>query len=326
MNKLLTALLISAISVSAFASSQLVYDFKSSVKRLNPVVSTIKYSSDIMDSKNNTSKKLESYTIVNDTLNGYFLINNCSTCTADGWTEFNDDQNIAEIWLTRSGDKKKLAWIFTSVEFEGGVFGKGVGVRPTSDYLASKATSLKNIKSAWLNISFDSSTFGLNTLNHNYGTNFYPYYGLLGEDYQEVSFECSGFGKATGNSKTIIIDGGICGTPDSVTNSCVRIESITGNLVGTADIASPCCTPMWDSCALTLDPEADVESQINKVGINGTWSIKFNKKMTKTVNETEVDEEFILSKLNAKSATQTGFTTIDGEDWETDVVFADNEY
>jgi hypothetical protein len=333
MNKFLTALIVGAITASAFAQSTLVYDFKASVKRINPVISTIKYSSDVWDAKkNDVSTKLASYAVVNDTLKGYFAVTACSTCAAEGWEEFNADENAADLYITRTGDKKKLAWSFENVSVNGGVFGKGVGTRFDDDALADGPTSLKNIKSAWMYIGFGTDVYGYNTTNKAYGTDVFPFYGLLGEDYQGVEIECAGFGKAVGGSTTTVIEGGICAPGSTSTAGCIRIDSITGTITGMADIEGPCDTPMWDSCVTTIVPDEDDEDAeyeagtLNEVAVCGTWSIKFNKKMTQKVNNGLADEDaFILSSLKAKSAIQDGFTDLDGEAWAEDIITADGD-
>ncbi len=339
MNKFLTALLVGALSASAFAASaahadgalNLVYDYKASVKRINPVISTIKYSIGVWDAKAVIPKKLESYSVVSDTLKGYLVISACSTCTAEAeaWDAFNaDEDQYAYLLITRAGDKKKLAWEFNYATVEGGVFSKNVGVRPAGDALKGKATSIKNIKSAWMTLAFESVNYGRNTLNKVYGGDNYPFYGLLGEDYKGVELLHAGFGKAVGGSDTVKgEDGGICGEPTKdVTSGCVRIDSISGSLVGDAVIAGPCDTPMWDSCLLTIVPEEEgVEAEASKieaVAVSGTWSVKFNKSMTKKLI---ADAEALTKALKHNSANQTGLVDGQGNAFEDGAIEADVE-
>ncbi len=336
MNKFLTALLVGALSASAFAASaahadgalDLVYDYKASVKRINPVISTIKYSTDVWDAKADISKKLESYSVVSDTLKGYLVISACSTCTAEAeaWDAFNaDEDQYAYLLITRAGDKKKLAWEFNYATVEGGVFSKNVGVRPAGDDLEGKATSIKNIKSAWMTLAFESVNYGYNTLNKVYGGDNYPSYGLLGEDYKGVELLHAGFGKAVGGSDTVKGEDGICESTDDETSGCVRIDSISGSLVGDAVIAGPCDTPMWDSCLLTIVPEEGAEaeaSMIEAVAVSGTWSVKFNKSMTKKLI---ADAEALTKALKHNSANQTGLVDGQGNAFEDGAIEADVE-
>lgn len=329
MNKFLTALIVGAISATTFAAgNSLVYDYKASVKRINPVTGNIKYTKDAWDGKKaDVTKKLESYSVASDTLQGYLVLTACSTCAEEGWTAFNADENKSTLLVTRKGDKKKLAWQFNKVDVKGGVFNKGVGVRPTGDMLVEKATSLKKIKSAWMSLDYSTVIYGYNTANKVYGGGKYPYYGILGEDYKDVTITSAGFGKAVGGSQTDTIDGGICGESSSKTAGCVRIDSISGSLVGEAAIDGPCGTPMWDACELTIVADdqqgGDQPSgKLSATAVSGTWSIKFNKKQTKAFNTTEIDPLALL-KAKAANAQGNGFAQESGDAWETAVINAD---
>ena len=328
MNKFLTALIVGAISATTFAAgNSLVYDYKASVKRINPVTGNIKYTKDAWDGKKaDATKKLESYSVASDTLQGYLVLTACSTCAEDGWIKFNADENKATLLVTRKGDKKKLAWKFTDVDINGGVFNKGVGVRPAGDTLVEKATSLKKIKSAWMWLEYSTAIYGYNTANKVYGGGKYPYYGILGEDYKSVEIINAGFGKAVGGSQTDTIDGGICGESSSKTAGCVRIDSISGSLVGYAEIDGPCGTPMWDACELTIVADAGQGDQpsgkLSETAVSGTWSIKFNKKQTKAFNTTEIDELALL-KAKAANAQGNGFANENGGPWDTAIINAD---
>lgn len=308
------------IVVSCSFAGNIVYDYKASIKRLEPVYSVKKI--------NKVSYVTDAYKTVSDTIVGYIVVPACKTCvdstdsvytdaTSDGWTGTG--------YFIRKGDKlsKKLEYPFiakTAVDPAAAMFGaytpmtKGNdGTTPGKPYADVRAN-----KYAWMALSFvipakpflgDPDDEENKELRYTYvdsGNALKKFpgdaipYGFLGFDNKgAVIVNNAGFGTVKVLSFSEAAETGFCSTTPGKDWSCQMVNTIAGSTVGAAEYQGPCgVTPMWDVCYDAS--QEDVDYTVNNATIHGTWTLKYNKSLS-SVADAQKEAE-ILKKLGFTKA------------------------
>lgn len=309
------------IVVSCSFAGNIVYDYKASIKRLEPVYSVKKI--------NKASYVTDAYKTTSDTIVGYIVVPACATCVELGdavYTEgtYEEWDEISETvgYFIRKGDKlsKKLDYPFiakTTVYPSSAMFGaytpmddNNGAVIPGKPYADVKAN-----KYAWMALDFvipakpvvEDDEYLYHSIDSKYALKKYPGtpvpYGFLGFDNQgAVLVENAGFGTVKVLSFSEAATMGFCNSTPGYDWSCQMVYSISGSTVGDADYQGPCgVTPMWDVCfdINEFDPETN-DFVVNESTIHGTWTLKYNKALTNVADEQK--EEAILKKLGATKA------------------------
>lgn len=314
MKKFLTTVL--ALTVGATAMAQvLVYDYKASIKRIEPVFAK------------KAGAVTESYKTVSDTIMGYVILPECVDCNVDGVDNFlAAEPGVA--YLTRKGDKLSAkanafddtfggngerVWsvVKTVANVDAALFGAYVnhGQNPVD---GTPQKSKKNANKAWMFLSYtlpnaEQANTLYSILVTKYGNtsqNELMNYGFFGVDNLDAgTVDNAGFGIAKVMVKKVAgipgTDGGIC-TPGEdpipgYEESCSYIASISGTITGAPTYQGPCqVTPMWDVCSWdnVLHPQT--------TAISGTWTLKYNSKLTKQA--VEADPEAVILKALKKTA------------------------
>lgn len=318
MKKFLTTVL--ALTVGASAMAQvLVYDYKASIKRIEPVFAK------------KAGAVTESYKTVSDTIMGYVILSECVDCNVDGVADFlKAEPGVA--YLTRKGDKLsakandfddtyggnkgQVVWsvVKTVANVDAALFGAYVnhGQNPVD---GTPQKSKKNANKAWMFLSYtlpnaEQANTLYSILVTKYGNtsqNELMYYGFFGVDNLDAgTVDNAGFGTAKVMVKKIAgtpgTEGGVCtpGTPATpgTEESCSYIASISGTITGAPTYQGPCgVTPMWDVCswANVVHPQT--------TAISGTWTLKYNSKLTKQVGAAaEAEREAAILKALKKEA------------------------
>lgn len=285
MNKFLTALI--ATACAGAMAQTVVYDYSSSIKRIQPEFKKVKASS--------KSVYGERYKVVSDKIFGYVVLPICKNCNASSNLTTTLDETIftGTAYLTRNDSVLKKAvkagdlddGIFqVPVAVEAALFGSYVDI--TLQQATNKALDPKNAKQVWMSLSYQIPD-AQETVTSNYllkGTTAAIDYGFLGytQNIGTTVYE-TGFGTATTNVTKATID--ICGSTDG--SSCTIINQVTGTITGWPQYNGPCgAMPMWDICAFDSNPT-------NQSVISGTWKLKFNKAATNAADQ----EDWILKKL-----------------------------
>lgn len=227
---------------------------------------------------------------------------------------YKDVEWPAVAYITRNGDKigsnpflkeagapelagKKLVWEL-NVNVDAAAFSKGVGARIPyndkcflfNDALASKPTSLKALKEAWLVMSYDVVD-SWNQIEKNAEIYFYPpvkgmaitdklpcptektTYGFVGYQSRGGSVSHAGFGKLSSYYKPGTTDIGFCGSVSTDAEKCRSVSSISGSIVGLFDYKGFCTNPpMFDICSLAI---------VEVAPISGTFTLKLNNSASK---------------------------------------------
>jgi len=266
----------------------LAYSYKASIKRMNNVVSTVKYSSDVYDQANNASILLDTYTTATDTFTGYLLVEVCQDCSEanESSVAFGDSY----LYLIRGADKSKAVWKFVS-EVEATLFDKGVAMRPEDDVLAGNPTSLNKLNKVCMGLNFMFENMSLTAQSGSY---VLPY-GFLGFASSDGVISSVGFGKTRLITETNSTGLGLC--DPITTTSCIVVSEVTdGKMVGNVTYQGCCGAPsLWEICTFAPTERAVVQ---------GTWAIRLNEKVSKAVNaESDLAgvESVIVDKLGGKS-------------------------
>lgn len=317
MKKLLTAILLGAFAVSASAQ-YLIYNYKASFKRVDPVYQKVSYAFDSYSStKKDFTGYFDTFQVASDSLNGYLIIPACDDCltpadaAAFGWDDFGsgDDTSYTAadptLLVTRKGDKLyKTVWYFdNSVYVDAAMFNKGVALRiPTGgDTLAGTPSSIKKIKTAWGILSYSinntlntTQTISMKGMTSNQTTT----YGFLGYQSMGGSIDSTGFGSVsviTNDGSTTI---GFCGNTVIPGTQCIAVNKISGSIVGGFGYAGLCAAPpMFDICDYT---------GVGGAPISGTWSLSINKSLsTKFGDNYATAAAALAAKLGASSPAET---------------------
>lgn len=299
MKKLLTAILIGIVSATVFAAGESaqfnVYDYKASIKRIEYVMTTKK--------ANKVQHLLESYKVVSDTIQGYVVIPACIKCYEGGVAEALDGMEGSQGWFIRKGDKLwSKSYNKNHVAHDSNVFiavGKfGAQIEGEMD---TPIEGSKN-KYAWMKLGYalgvDDNIIDINNFVKNFSDNLD--YAFLGASNMDAGYVVNtGFGTIKNSKQDPTYDP--CEGIQEY-DACDRVESITGTLCGgptvdAIDEKDPeymgLCnkTPIWDLCS---------DNQITKAVICGTWTLKYNAKLTRSYAEKQ--EEAIYEALKVKVA------------------------
>lgn len=291
MKKFLAAVFVLA---SVAQAQYLVYDYKASIKRIDSLVSDIKYSADVYDvNKIAAVTNWDSYTTAGDSLVGFVVIPECCGCGSCGeGSDTSVPYGDGFAVLTRKGDKTGSVWQLPAI-VSAAVFDKGVGTRPASDYLSGGPTSMKSLKQVWMDIEFAFEDAGLTYVHPKCGV---VGYGFLGIGSTWGEFEHAGFGKA---ASTVTTTTGSCN--DVSTYTCVMVQTCSGSVVIDAGYAGLCGEPpMWDICSFDSEADPNAGMTIPDAVAHGTWSVKLNTKLTQQFNAGSGDVELLFQKLKGK--------------------------
>lgn len=303
MKKILVALLVGAFGISAMAQS-IVYDYKATVKRVDPQykVRTIK------DSSSSYKAVTESYGIASDTISGYVVLPVCEDCDGELETSLDTDDFYGTAYLVRKGDKlsKKAGLPFiavTEAEAQAAIFGKDAYIVgfPSN----GNPSDVKKLKSAWMWMWIEDLPGATDTSPHTVIDSelLIPaapgedvYLGFMGLDniYAQTCLKSAGFGTAKILSYSEAASLGFCSGSEPSSWSCAIIQSISGTVQAIFRYEGLCgMTPMWDLC----DPTDD--GNTGGAPVTGAWTLKYNASLSKLPDSEKADA--ILKKLKATS-------------------------
>lgn len=279
MKKLIAAIVIASVG-AAFADPYYVYDYKASIKRLE------------ISAKYNSKAKYvtQKYSVKSDSIIGYVLLPVCSNCegTIESSLDIADD---GYAYLTLKSNSKLVAGqdykvLKAPIKASIGVFG-------ADQEMDGTIVDVKKANQAWMALDFpiDAAQFDTAMLVAKDASAGVPlgFYGLtnVGELADRIDIQNTGFGTAKILSSTSF---DFC--LGSSTKTCLSVATISGTLVGYPGYLAACDhTPIWDLC------DVSETGEINEAVISGTWSLKFNKKMTNDYYD--LGEIAILSKMGA---------------------------
>jgi uncharacterized protein (DUF697 family) len=320
MKKFLTALLVGAFGIGAFAQ-RVVYDYKATFKRVDPQykIRTIR------EASGSRKAITESYKIASDSITGFVVLPVCSGVDKCNGTlqssltldEFGSSPTELDYvaYLVRRGDKisKKAGLPFvlkTNVWARSAIFGNNAFVIDDKEG-DNTPSSLKELKNAWMTVQFytpdydkilpyDKIDSGL--ILKNYG-GYSLFYGIVGLDNRLGS---SVYNKGFGTVKTLTQAEaskiGWCGGSTTAATACSIIQSISGSTIGEFGYQGACgLTPMWDLCNPTHTGAATTAP------IAGTWTLKYNKSLSELTGSALSDA--ILKKLKATSNDVVSYTS-----------------
>jgi len=305
MKKFLFGLVMCA-TVTAFAAGPvLIYNYKASFKRVNPVYTKISYSFNQYDGKSDMYTALfDTFGVASDSLNGYLVIPKCEDCGGD-WSTFNFDADYEDLtsflYVRRAGDKEFKAVWKLPVWLYAGMFNSGVGSRlyGHGDDLELSPTSLQKLKGAFLR--FDTEVYGVLSAAETVevggveSTQTVPY-GFLGLQNRVTEGCYSGWMEGTGFGSVSVVTSktstsiGFCGTDVEPGTSCIALNSISGSMIGSFYYSYLCDQiPIFDIC--------DMFAPVDYAPISGTWSIKLNISLSTKANTGSGAEAVIKEKM-----------------------------
>lgn len=305
MKKILAALLVASFGAGLMAQN-LVYDYKASIKRLDAQFSI---KSQKVDGK---AQKFvaSSYKVASDTISGYVVLPICVSCNEDGVTTTMDDEEFnGTAYLVRKGDKlsKKsdVPYVLVTPAYaNAAIFGAYVNIKD------EKGTPKANIKAAnkawmWLDYALPNDATSISTkkvlANVAEEQITLGYLGLTNASGNYVQHTGFGAAKITGWYEAAEL--GWCADGQESQGSCQYVSSISGTLVGYPTYLGMCgVTPMWDVCYSAAADANQNTDMVNDGVISGSWSLKYNKSVTKGYNAADDPEAYIFGKLGAKAA------------------------
>lgn len=298
MKKILAAILAGAFGLTAVAQT-VVYDYKTSFKRVNPIYKVRKVSG--------VDMVTESYGVTGDVISGYVILPLCDDCATPGMagTVNSSLGNLGTAYLTRKGDKYSAKAglphvLKTPVFANSAIFGQNAYVLGNPALPgAADPHAVKDLKSAWMMLQFlvpdakatDVIDSGL-IIKEAAGTPVW--YGFIGLDNVLGGWvNNSGFGSAKVLTVTQAAKLGWCGGIPGSTSSCQMVQSISGSTLAQFTYDGLCgLVPMWDVCI------PDATGVVNFAPIAGTWTLKFNNSLSKEADQ----DAAILKKLKVTSA------------------------
>lgn len=331
MKKILAALLVASFGAGLMAQNY-VYDYKASIKRVDPVFQI----------KSDKAGKhiAASYKVASDTLSGYVILPKCDNCAGPATSladTFATEGSVAKGYIVRKGDKISKAAKLTApagdraigaavpyvlkvpVNGSAAIFGAYYYLQPTNDF--TLRTSVKAANKAWMALDYDLPADSVSVSTKNVLKNvtedniILGFLGLTnsGVTAGKATVFHTGFGAATGTYDPA--DLGWCA--DGAATSCQMVTSITGTLVGYPAYYGMCGkTPMWDVCYDATKVETQGSQEVRKAVICGTWTLKYNKSLTSAYNlasTAEAKEKVITNKLGANLIYQDYANTKSGD-------------
>ncbi len=321
MKKLIAAIVIASMGAAFAEAPTIVYDYKASIKRLDLQLKYVKKSNAVA----------QNFKVVSDTIQGYVTLPLCDNClpddqvgieSTDQFVDFidNDSDYSGYAYLTLKGNKYakdyKRVVLKTPAYAMAGVFGSDAWVTSTQPIDAKKNTK------AWmaLDYSLHNTNFiadfdvspvlknQISIINPETGEPDYMFLGFLGIGHvgnNQVQVQNTGFGTAKVVTQKTAATASLCGglVPGEEYN-CTIVNTISGTLVGYPWYLGACAhNPMWDICLVSVIDEQTrkpklVYRQVANSVISGTWSLKYNSKLSDAGNK----EEAILKALKVTDA------------------------
>jgi hypothetical protein len=295
MKKILAALLVASFGAGLMAQD-LVYDYKASIKRLDAQFS-------IKKDKKNNKFVASSYKVASDTISGYVVLPICVSCHEQGVEATWSDEFEGTAYLVRKGDKlSKKAGVpyvlVTPVSSNAAIFGAYVNIK---DATGAPQANIKAANKAWmwLNYSLPEDSVAISTKyvlkNVAEDQITLGYLGLTNVGIQEDTLvQHTGFGAAKITGWYEAAELGWCEDGESSEGSCQYVSSISGTLVGYPTYLGMCgVTPMWDVCYDKTNNNIMVTDGV----VSGSWTLKYNKSVTKGYNAE--GPAFLFKKLKA---------------------------
>ena len=290
MKKILAAILAGAFGLTAVAQT-VVYDYKATFKRVNPVYK--------VRTESGAKYVTESYGVSSDQIKGYVILPLCDDCNGPVASSM---ANSGTAYLTRKGDKYSakagLPFVLkTAVVADSAIFGKNAYILGTTPP-DGDPSAIKDLKSAWMKLSFVTPDAALTDvidsgliIKEAAGTPVW--YGFLGMDnVLGGTVSNAGFGTAKVLSTTQAATLGWCGGLPGSTTSCQMVQSISGSTLGDFGYDGLCgAVPMWDVCV------PDATGMITAAPIAGNWTLKFNNSLSNASDQ----EGAIYKKLKVTS-------------------------
>jgi len=298
MKKILAALLVASFGAGLMASD-LVYDYKASIKRLEPTIS-----------KNSKTKNyVSNYKVVSDTISGLIILPKCKDCGGSLEKSLDAAQNFGTAYLVRKGDKLSKKANFT----QGHILGQGdnpyifvddgllvpyVLVTPVyansaifGAYMNVKNGRIEKGKAEkawmWLDYALPKDNVTVSSKHWIAKTNEGFTYGFLGLTQDSVKMterelvQHTGFGTAKSDKEP---DGdGIC-ADGAQGASCNYVKTISGTLVGYPTYIGFCGNvAIWDVCT-------GAQAKSGNGVISGSWTLKYNNSKTNAIRNFSADE------------------------------------
>lgn len=317
MKKLIAAIVIASMGAAFAEAPTIVYDYKASIKRLDLQLKYVKKSNAVA----------QNFKVVSDTIQGYVTLPLCDNClpedqrgidSTDQPVDFidNDSDYSGYAYLTLKGNKYakdyKRVVLKTPAYAMAGVFGSDAWVTSTQPIDAKKNTK------AWmaLDYSLHNTNFiadfdvspvlknQISIINPETGEPDYMFLGFLGIGHignVPVQVQNTGFGTAKVVTTRTPGSASLCGGfVDGKEYNCTIVNTISGTLVGYPWYLGACAhNPMWDICLATDAVTGKlVYRQVANSVISGTWSLKYNSKLSDAGNK----EEAILKALKISDA------------------------
>ena len=289
MKKTLIAMLIAVVSTSLFAADYYAYDYKASIKRIDLVV-TYKKNTAIM----------QKYKVASDTIKGVVLIPICENCQEEGGAESSIGFPAGDLhpqgWFIRVGDKLSEKYGIPYVAYDSQVYVAAAKFGAYTLGTNNAPQDRKNNKLAWMKLGYalgdngEDGEIDVSALDKHFSGEPVDY-RFLGASNSDAGYVVNtGFGTVKPTSETIQNFNPCTGLDDPDVYSCDMIISITGTLCGgpqfdammdeepTDPLYNGLCgtTPMWDLCSEAVEHHAV---------ICGTWTLKYNAKLTKAYFE-----------------------------------------
>jgi hypothetical protein len=285
-----------------FAESYAVYNFKASLKRIEPVL-TIQRAGGV------NSRHL-SYRTVTDTITGYLVVpeccdasdnGGCVTCGNSSLFGKNElDESNTYLYIFRKGEKiEKNSLVKIKADY---VFASVFGQRYNSAYNGSNAEDavFKKLKNSSFAMScvfpeklFDAKFYGTGT----------PTNGMRELDYGMLGYTCldgtmffTGYGSASPIMKKTE-DIGVCYS-EIKTVKCIRITSVSGNMTGMFNYGNPAICETCDEWAI-VDPCSYYEP-VYQSPVSGTWMVKYNSAISERKFKTREEIEDYLKGIVKK--------------------------
>lgn len=304
---LFAALMISMVGAWAATSDPIafnVYNYQASIKRLNA-----NYYIAVVDKAQTVADR---YSVVNDTVRGYVVIQKCNVCSSDSnMKNFNNgDPNAstyAYAFLTRVGDTYHHTVFKVKATVTAGLFGAFAALNAKESETLGIAKPYLNstyMNQAWMSLNFNMPTakqtedLALPTTKvlANVGAGDKPLaYGFYGLDNTNANLlQNAGFGTAVIDAEADSSTLGWCGNKPKSGHTCQTINSITGSTIGNPAYQGACgLTPMWDVCY------DDTVASVKNAVVCGTWYLVLDSGLSGLADKDK--DNAILARLGVKT-------------------------
>lgn len=286
------------------AQSYAVFEFRATLKRIEPVMTSQKATG--------VNPRHLSYTLTNDTIRGFVVLPECcdaieaGKCTSCGdVSNFGCDESgepVTTLYIYRQGEKNEKATLVKvpADEIFATVFGQGAN----SAYIDSDAEDVvfKKLTKSSLTMKFSLPEGLFESRPFKVSSNLYTGgmrdldYGFLGYTCLDGEIIMSGFGTAKPTVKTNATYGYCESTSSSV--KCLKLQSVTGNLVGKFNYGN---TALCLECVeWSLTDPCFFYAPIYASPVTGTWTLRYNQSLSGKKITDESELEAILLKAASK--------------------------